>query len=210
MKITKYEHSTILAETPDRVALFDPGVFTWKSDKFNLDDIARIDRLIITHPHPDHLSPEAVAAIVAKFPDVHIVGNQACQNAIEDAGISVTFRDTTVCSCSFEAPHHSIEPFGKTVPNMGFHFKEQLTHPGDSYTFSETKEILAMPFVAPWGTVIDALKKTIELKPKHVVPIHDWFYSDDAKAWLYNRLEEVLAEHDIKLHKLMPGDSVEI
>ena len=210
MKITKFGHSCLLAEHSDRVALYDPGIFTWQMGKLDLDKIDRVDRIIITHPHPDHLYPEALKAVLAKFPDAQIICNDASKQVIQENNIEARYRDASQCSCQFEAPHRKVEPLGITASNNGYHFKDLLTHPGDSYDFDETKEILAMPFVAPWGTVVEALKKTIDLKPRHVIPIHDWFWSDQAQDWLYNRLSEALKQHEILLHPLKAGDSVEI
>ncbi len=56
MKITKYTHSCLLVETPKKVALIDPGGFSWKSKELNIRKIERVDRILITHSHGDHMS----------------------------------------------------------------------------------------------------------------------------------------------------------
>ena len=53
MKITKFVHSCILVETPERVGLFDPGVFSERA--FNPETLQKLDDIIITHKHQDHL-----------------------------------------------------------------------------------------------------------------------------------------------------------
>jgi len=124
MRITKFVHSCLLAETPDRVALFDPGEFSWKSGTFDLDITDRIDRIAITHEHPDHFSPEFVKAVLEKFPKAHVVANDSVVSAMKAAGIETTYRgQDTGCLKSFEAPHADIEPFGMTPPINGFHFQ---------------------------------------------------------------------------------------
>ncbi len=211
MKVTKYTHSCLLVETPDRVALIDPGGFSWKSDSLDLDSIERIDRILVTHSHGDHMSVEFIEAVTKKFPEVHIVANEEVVQALQEAGVKGTYRGLdTACSRSFEAPHEPIEPFSKTAMNNGYHFQGELSHPGDSHSFNESKRILAMPFVAPWGIVMDGIKKCQELKPEIVIPIHDWFFSEPAKEWLYGRIKEVLAKDDIKLEVLSDGESVEL
>ncbi len=210
MKITKYVHSTLLAETDERVALFDPGTFTAKSDLFNLDKIERIDRLIITHPHPDHCDPGLVKKIVTKFPELKIISNQAVHKVLKNAGVEALMKDGTKCSCSFKADHEVVEPFSITVPNTGFHFKDQLTHPGDSHSFSESKEILAMPFISPWGTVMDGINLTVRLAPKHVLSIHDWFYSDPAREWLHGMLIKAFESTGVNFIPLQNGESVSL
>jgi L-ascorbate metabolism protein UlaG (beta-lactamase superfamily) len=205
MRVTKFIHSCVLVETPGRVALFDPGDFTANSGALDLNKLPSIDRLIITHPHPDHMDLGLVGEIVKKFPDVHIVGNRAVQEQLGDMEWPGMFREQTQCSVAFDAPHHTVEPFAMTVPNTGFHFQSEITHPGDSYTFDTSHRVLLMPIIAPWGTVMDALNKIIELKPEYVIPIHDWFYSEDAKDWAYSKVAKVLAQHDIKLIQLETG-----
>ena len=87
MKITKYVHSCLLAETDDWAALIDPGGFSWKSGTFDLDKIDRIDRILITHAHGDHFDPDFLNAVLKKFPKAHIVGNDEVGVAVKEAGI---------------------------------------------------------------------------------------------------------------------------
>ncbi len=72
-----------------------------------------------------------------------------------------------------------------------------FTSPGDSHSFSETMDVLAMPFIAPWGKTGDAVDKTIELLPKYVLPIHDWHYTQEARVWLQGLLENSFKSYDI-------------
>lgn len=211
MKITKYAHACLLAETADRVALIDPGGFSWRSDGLDIEKIERVDRILITHQHGDHMATDFIKAIMEKFPKAHVVANEEVTKALREAGVKTTYRGVeTACAKPFDAPHEPIEPFGKTVMNNGYHFQDELSHPGDSHTFTESKRILAMPFIAPWGTVMDGIKKCQELKPEVVIPIHDWFFSEPAKEWLYERIKGILAKDDIKLVVLEDGKSVEL
>jgi L-ascorbate metabolism protein UlaG (beta-lactamase superfamily) len=215
MKITKYVHSCLLVEEGDRVALIDPGVFSWKSGSFDIDAVDRIDRILVTHPHPDHCFPEFISAVLAKFPEAQVVGSQAVASVLADAGIEVEVRESTQCSVSFEAPHESVESLvgpGTTPLNTGFHFKNQLTHPGDSHSFKTSKRVLAMTFVAPWGSVMDGVDAIMALedKPEHIIPVHDWFFSEAAQKWLYDILGPRLAKEGITLHALGPAESIEL
>ncbi len=101
-------------------------------------------------------------------------------------------------------------PFGGEVENTGFHFQGELSLPGDSHRFSESKKILAMAFVSPWGSPLDGVRKVLELeeRPEFVVPVHDWFYSDSGKEWLAERIDKALSDLNIKLISLGPGESV--
>lgn len=212
MKITKFVHSCLLAETPDRVALIDPGEWSWQSGTFNIDAVERIDRIVISHAHPDHFSPDFVNAVLAKFPEAHVVANEAVTDAMKKAGIDATFRgDETQCTKPFTSPHEALPVPGVEPPKQtGFHFQDELTHPGDSHSFNETKRILALPVIAPWGSTVDAVNLALKLKPEHVIPIHDWHYSPEGKQWLYGILDSVFSAQNIVFHSLKDGEPVEI
>ena len=57
---------------------------------------------------------------------------------------------------------------------------------------------------------VAAINLALELKPKHVVPIHDWHWSDAAREQMYDRLEQILGEQGITFHKLQTGQPVNI
>ncbi len=60
-----------------------------------------------------------------------------------------------------------------------------LSHPGDSHSFAESLPILAMPFIAPWGSLVAAVDRTRLVEPRYVIPIHDWFLSDPGRDVMY-------------------------
>jgi L-ascorbate metabolism protein UlaG (beta-lactamase superfamily) len=208
MKITKLGHSCVLIETEDRVGLFDAG--GW-SDRKLIDAIKHVDRIIYTHEHGDHFDIDILKGLVNKFPNVHVVCNQQIKKLIIDAGIDTTIREETNCTRIFLSPHERL-PFPDAVaPSQnGYHFKDIFTHPGDSQSFSETKKVLTMPFIGPWGKTGDSIAKVLELKPEYVLPIHDWHYTEEAKQWLQNMLEEVFSKYGIKLLPNKIGEAIEI
>ena len=91
---------------------------------------------------------------------------------LQDAGIEATTSGTP----QFAAPHERI-PIGPGPQNVGFHVAGALSHPGDSHSFVETMPILAMPFAAPWGSLVAGVDRTRLVGPRYVIPIHDWFLS---------------------------------
>ena len=93
---------------------------------------------------------------------------------------------------------------------IGVHYLDLLTDPGDSHSFTETKAILALPVTAPWGANVRAVNLALELKPQYVVPIHDWHWSDDARKQSYDRMEQVLSENGITFFKMETGVPVVI
>lgn len=201
MKITKYVHSCLVVEMPDgRTAVFDPGGFS-TLDPANL---TRVDDIFITHNHGDHLDAELIKKLVAKFPDARICTTAQGVEDLAAAGITAGTSPPEGAAL-FDSPHESTEPLFPTPQEVGVHFMDQLTHPGDCHHFSETRAILALPLIAPWGAPIPAFRLAAELKPRYVVPIHDWHLNDKARAALYDMLEGKFAEQGITFIKTVDG-----
>lgn len=212
MQITKYVHSCVLVETEERVGLFDPGSYSWDSGIFRIEAIERIDRIVITHEHSDHCHPPFIQAVLERFPQAHIVCNESVQRVLEGAGISATFRgDQTACTRPFEAPHEKLPMLSVEPPkNTGFHFVGLFTHPGDSHHFSETKTVLALPVTAPWGSTTAAVELAVRLKPKYVLPIHDWHYKDAARLRLHESIETELTNYGISMLRPTDGSAISL
>jgi L-ascorbate metabolism protein UlaG (beta-lactamase superfamily) len=206
VKITKFVHSCLLVETPERVALFDPGTFS--EEALDVSKIDRLDDIFITHEHADHCSPDLIKQLVGKFPNVRITSTSDVVKQLSEQGIKASDQAPEGVAF-FEAPHESIAP-NPTPQNIGIHYLDKLSDPGDSHSFHETKTILALPITAPWGSSERALELVLELKPKHVLPIHDWHWDEATRATSYDNFERVLGEHSITFYKLQTGIPVEI
>ncbi len=170
---------------------------------------SRLDDIFITHVHPDHCNPQLIKQLVDKFPDVRITTTPEAVTYLAAEGITAGNRLPEGVT-SFESPHENVRPMFPQPENIGLHYLDVLSNPGDSHSFKETKAILALPITAPWGATIRAISLTLELKPKHVLPIHDWHWSDAARKGMYNTYERILAEQGITFHKLETGQPVEI
>lgn len=208
MKITKFVHSCLLVEAQDRIALFDPGIYS--SEALDVGKISRLDDIFITHEHPDHFDLELVKSLVQKFPDVRITSTAAVVETLSKAGITASNRPPQGASF-FDSPHESKPPLMPVGPEqIGVHYLDSLSHPGDSHHFGETKAILALPVTAPWGTSFKAISLAYELKPRYVLPIHDWHWRDEARELMYSKFEKVLGDKNIKFFKLQTGQAIEI
>jgi L-ascorbate metabolism protein UlaG (beta-lactamase superfamily) len=208
MKITKFVHSCLLVETPDRTAIFDPGVMSEQA--LNIDAISRLDDIFITHIHQDHCSVNLVKKLVAKFPNVRITSTPEVAAALAKEGIKAS-NTPPEGVVFFDSPHESVAPlFGQPPQQIGVHYLDTLSDPGDSHSFQETKAILALPITAPWGSTIRAINLALELKPKHVLPIHDWHWRDEAREQTYSIYERILGEQDITFHKMQTGQPIEV
>ena len=206
MKITKLGHSCLLVEMPEpvnRTVLFDPGVFS----EVSVDSLEFLDDIIITHEHPDHCNPELIQKLATKFPKVRIKTPATLVPKLE--GISVTTEAVEGVEL-FQAPHEGHPPFMNPPENIGVHYLGKLTHPGDSHHFTESKEILALPITAPWGSTDTAVQLALQLKPKYILPIHDWHWKDEVREDMYGRLEGVFQQAGITFYKLKNGEPIVI
>ena len=64
--------------------------------------------------------------------------------------------------------------------------------------FDATKQVLALPMQAPWGSLKWALDAAIALKPQKVIPVHDWHWRDEAADALHKMSYQILAGHGIE------------
>ena len=212
MKITKYVHSCLLVEMPEpinRTVLFDPGNFSVGALK--PDSLQFLDDIIITHEHGDHFDLNLIKQLVAKFPAVRITAPQPVVDKLAEQGITASSSASEGIKL-FDAPHEVIKPFFDSEPpaEIGVHYLDRFTHPGDSHSFSQTMPILALPVQAPWGSANNAVKLGLVLKPQHILPIHDWHWSEEARAASYATMEQVFAGSGIVFHKLQTGQPIVI
>ena len=212
MKITKYMHSCLLVEMPEpinRTALFDPGKYA--EGKLDIAKLEFLDDIIITHAHFDHLSVPLIKQLVGRFPNVRITAPSEVVTMLLSEGITATDQPSPGISF-FESPHEKVAPYSQSEPpeEIGVHYLDMLSDPGDSHSFGETKAILALPVQAPWGSTNDAVRLALALKPQHILPIHDWHWSDEARHTMYDALEKRFAGEGITFHKLETGQPVVI
>lgn len=211
MKITKYVHSCLLIETPERAGIIDPGEYSWTSGLFNIDALERLDDVIITHEHYDHFHVPFVQALYEKFPDARFTVTQLVAEELVKIGIKNV---STSSSDGIEVSvvmHESMTPLAPPPnPDLVVHYLDRITHPGDSYHCEVSKAVLALPITAPWGTWHRAAELGLELKPKTIIPIHDWHLNNEARAAAYDRFEVFFRERGIAFIKVKDGEPVEL
>jgi L-ascorbate metabolism protein UlaG (beta-lactamase superfamily) len=207
LTVTKFVHACLLVETTDRAALFDPG--TLSTPNIDIDKLTRLDDIFITHEHGDHKDIPFIKQLVAKFPNVRITSTDEVVQQLAAEGIKAASTPPEGVTF-FDSPHESVKPLFNPPQEIGIHYLDILSHPGDSHSFRETKAVLALPVAAPWGSTIKALNLALELKPKFVLPIHDWHWRDEAREQSYGMFERILGEQGITFFKLQTGQPVEI
>jgi len=209
MKITKFVHACLLVETADAAVLFDPGVYSFGSESLNISALPALKHVVITHEHADHFHMPFLEALIEHSPSLTVVTNKSVAALLKDKVSVPIITEPSDSFKFFTSPHESI-PTGPAPENIGVHFVDTLTDPGDCQSFNETKPVLAMPMTAPWGSMSIATKKIIELKPKVVIPIHDWHWRPEALAGMYERLKELLQSEGIDFKIPVDGEPIEV
>lgn len=211
MKVTKYVHSCLLVETADIRVLVDPGGFSYESRMLNLREIEPLDYIVITHEHPDHYHEPFLKNLSKAFPHAVIVTNDDLAQPITKLKlpnkIQVGSDDNITV---FEAEHEPLPLDAPNVLNVGVHIGDQLTHSGDSYQLNHTRDILALPLTGPFASYKQALDVIVKLKPKVVLPMHDWEWHNAARKSRYDRAKELLRSHDIEFIELENAKTVEL
>ena len=210
MKLTKFVHACVLVEDERHTALFDPGDFSWASGLFNISQLNRLDKIIITHEHSDHFSLDFVKALVAKFPDVSISTTQEVIDQLQKVGIKKASDKSDKLTDIKYLAHESMEPLAPPpCQNVRVHYKGKVTHPGDSHHLEDTKDILLLPVAGPWGATIESLRMADKLTPKTIVPIHDWMWNDDWRNTMYGRFKQFFKERQVRFIKPKDGEMFE-
>lgn len=208
MKITKLAHSCLLVEMPapvNRTVLFDPGEMS--AERIRAAGLKYLDDIVITHQHFDHFNLPLVQELVRDFPEVRILASGPVVKQLADAGVTASTEPSKGMEL-FDAPHERLEPMGETPAAIGVHYLGALSHPGDSHHFSGSKQILALPVTAPWGSTINALRLTDELepKPRYIIPIHDWMWKDDWRQQMYGGLARFFEKQGMTFIKAIDGE----
>ena len=214
MKIQKLLHSCLLIEDSGKRILIDPGHYSAEL----LAQIPKIDIVLITHTHGDHCHIPSIKKIVERDAP-KVICNSEIVIALEKENITaqkidipqtVTEQGFTITSVT---GNHELLPM--PVPmNNGFYINKRLFHPGDCHAFPKdlgaSPEILALPIAAPWGSVTRAVALARELKPKHVIPIHEGMLILAAQESFYQHCLNGFAGTSIKFHPLKPNEILEI
>lgn len=206
MKTTKFNHSYLLVEEGGKVFLLDPGEYSL--DLLKQTIFSQLDYILITHEHFDHFSLPFIKELFIKFPQVKIITTQSIVGILEKEGVRATFggdKHITVTAI----PHEKIW-MGNPVENVMFTINNKLSHPGDSLTFDKTAEILCLPISGPWCNTTQAVELAEKLKPKIIIPIHDWHWKDEVRISMQQRLKEYFQQKGIGCKVMGNGKTIEV
>jgi L-ascorbate metabolism protein UlaG (beta-lactamase superfamily) len=201
--VQRLADSCVLLTTDSGTTLFDPGVFAY--DAVDLDSIGDVQRLLITHEHGDHVHPDFVKWLVDRKKDLTVHGNANVAALLEPHGIQVV--DENPGGVTSEDVTHETLPNGSAPPNRSYTVDGAFTHPGDSHEPAQCADVLALPLLAPWGSMTASVQFAKKLSPRVVVPIHDFFMNEKGGGFLFNMAKHVLGQADIEFVPLGWGES---
>ena len=199
MRITKLGHACVRIEHDGRTVVVDPGMFTEPGAADG------VDAVLLTHEHPDHWTPEHLAAT-----DAPVFTIAAVADAIRaDAGEALERVTVVEPGERFEAAglavravgelHAVIHPDLPRFTNSGYVLTlgdERVYHPGDALTApGEDVDVLLAPSSAPWLKASEAIDFVREVGAARNVSIHDRIYTEPAHAILSTHMGKLLAEH---------------
>lgn len=210
MKLTKFAHSCVLVEDQGMTVLFDPGTFSWNSGSVDMGSLPEVHKIIVSHRHPDHCAEPFVRALVQQFPDAVWFAPDDAEADLMAWGVSQVMRQSSGNVQVAQVNHAPVEPFGVQVQNLVTNLSGRVTHPGDTHDFVEAGDVLLLPVQAPWGTTIRAIELVQNLKPKYVLPIHDWMWNEEWRQNCYDRFEQIFAGTDTKFLRPVDGQAIEV
>jgi L-ascorbate metabolism protein UlaG (beta-lactamase superfamily) len=178
MKITKYPQSCLLVESDTVRILIDPGSFV--AEEYHADQFGKIDAVLITHEHADHVHEQLVAAL--KVGSTRIVANNSTA-ALLDNIVTDIVNDGDVLEIggvqviARELPHVAMIDGSAGPQNTGYVIGGVLFHPGDGVKVEGVHvPVGAVPVAGPDLSPRDAFDLATSIGCKVMIPIHfDYF-----------------------------------
>jgi L-ascorbate metabolism protein UlaG (beta-lactamase superfamily) len=210
VKVTKYEHATLVISSDDALLVIDPGMF------LTPPDFTGTVAVVITHEHQDHWNEQNLGLILDKAPDANIYGPAGVAAAASGfeittvkAGDIVTVEPFTLEF--FGEKHAVIHDSIPTPDNVGVLVNDELYYGGDSYTVPDKPVgTLAAPIGAPWLKIGDSMDYVLEIKPKRAFYIHDMTLSAAGKSMASDRLKWATETNGGAYKPLEVGDSIDL
>jgi L-ascorbate metabolism protein UlaG (beta-lactamase superfamily) len=208
MKITKYGHCCLLIEDNGVRVLTDPGSFTADTHA----TLSNIDLIVYTHEHADHYHLDSLKQLRANNPDVVVICNEGVHRLLEAERIPHTtitdglYSEKGVSVRGVSGVHEEIYATIPRIQNTGYMIAERFWYPGDAFIVPNSPvEICALPVVAPWMRLSEAVDYAITINPKKVFPVHDMILHPEFGGFVPKTVATLLSTHAIECMVLDTG-----
>ena len=211
MKLSRLIHSCLLIEDSRANVLIDPGNFSWQDEYVQIASLPKIDYILITHKHGDHLEPEFIKSVLESSPETIVISNREVVDELENSNIDAqTNAPDWIEMTTLE--HPDLWQGMPSCKNTVFTLWNELTVFGDNRQLDKVSfaGTVAFPIVAPWGSLVEAINLLTEASPKRVIPVHDWHLSEAGQEWYYSRMSDALTDRGIKFLGLKPTESIDL
>jgi L-ascorbate metabolism protein UlaG (beta-lactamase superfamily) len=209
MRLTKYQHACVLVEDDGARILIDPGIYS-----SGFEALTRLNAVLITHQHADHVDPDRLGPLLAGNPDVRVYADDATASILREKGLEAAVAsegeqislgvDVTV----YGVNHAVIHPDIPIIPNVGYLINGRFFHPGDAFTVPDVPvDVLGLPTGAPWLKLSEAVEYLRTVAPRVAVPIHE---AGLARPAMHYRMFEQLALSGTSVQVVEPGDTIEV
>lgn len=210
MRITKYEHATLVLTIGDESLVIDPGSF------LTPPDYPGVVGIVITHEHADHWTEDQVRRILDANPDARIIGPRGVADAAADFAVEVVSAGDAIEIGAFSlrffgGEHNVIHSSIPVVDNLGVLVNDELYYGGDSYTVPDVPVgTLAAPVGAPWLKIGEAMDYVLAVKPARAFYVHDMTLSVAGKQMGAARLAWATEQGGGTFTELQPGESLDV
>lgn len=211
MKITRFGHSCMLVEENDARLLIDPGSFS-----AGFETLTNIDAIFVSHEHQDHFTLENLRTIKVNNSDAQIFTNEGVGAILEKENIPFTrvgaggeFKIAGVSIEIIGSDHACIHHSIPLVRNNGYIIADKFYFPGDALTLPGKRvDFLALPIMAPWMRLEEAIDFAVAVGPKICFPVHDGLLKH--LTAYHNIPTNILSKEHIEFRVIPPGGSIEL
>ncbi|MBM7505098.1 MBL fold metallo-hydrolase [Agromyces aurantiacus] len=214
MRVTKLEHAALVVEQSGSRLFIDPGKFTTP-----ITEASGAVAVVVTHQHDDHWTPEQLARIRDRNPDVRVYGPAGMADAAAEAGVEV---ERVAPGDEIEVGPFRLRFFGgrhavihssiPVIDNVGVLVNDALYYAGDSFAVPEGVQVqaLAAPAGAPWMKIAESMDYVMAVRPHRAFPTHEMVLSRAGKALSNARLAWATEQGGGEYLPLEPGDSFDL
>lgn len=215
MTITKYAQSCFLVRYRGLAVLIDPGMYCYKGG-FQPSEWPKVDALLLTHVHRDHMLPEAVQAVDRKSRSV-VLANEEVARMLSEHNVHAKVLKPKEIKTIKGVPITGVWQLHGELPNrspkpdvIGFLIDHALYHPGDTVATDSPPyaDVVAVPMC---GQVTmnpeEAAAWVKKINPQLAIPMH---YHNSKFITDPELFVRAMTGSGISVKVLQNGESIEI